>query len=66
MNTMSVTTDALTAARQAVSELNTRMQELTIDEMRGRKVSKRLRRALMQKRDEAHRIIRATLGRSRD
>lgn len=65
MNTFAMNNDPIATARKAISELNIRMQELALEEMRGRKVSTKLRRSLMRKRDEAHKMMRAALGASR-
>lgn len=65
MTTQTLNNDMLASARKTIAELNIRMQELTIEEMRGRKVSSRLRRSLMRKRDEAHKLMRSLLGSSR-
>lgn len=45
-----------------ISSFNTRLQEIASDEMRGRRISYKLRRSLQDKRNDAHLAMRMLLG----
>lgn len=49
---------SINSLRNTISELNIRMQEIAVAELRGRRVPHKLRRSLMRKRDEAHKALR--------
>lgn len=51
--------------QETINGLNLRLQELTIDEIRGRKINARLRRSLVQKRNEAHKQLKLALGKTK-
>ena len=49
-------------AQQIVADLNLRLQELVLDEMRGRRISHKMKRDLQAKRTEAHKMMRASMA----
>lgn len=62
--TTAINKTAFQSAQQTITDLNTRLQELIVDEMRGRRIPLRTRRALQRERDKAHKALRSVIGKA--